>query len=279
MIRNLLGLRSAVAAVPFPASHADTDRRLFLEHYPPTHMFAVVSWGCAGTSWLAAVLNSHPDIYSVHAANIFWEKLAGTPRLDGIPYIRLIGSQGYAHKAAGDVHGVSRDTLAALRKEFGDNFGCAVVVRDPLPRIRSQIALFESFNNKGWGDLSYIDAICEKKGLLSKSVSYEQRLFLHAANMLNAILEEREIAPVYRIEDLTSNPEALCSLVTNITNGKVFASIDWAQESIRRGRINAHIRNSAAAFDAWQRRALEMVVKLETWEAYKALGYEVYGTL
>jgi hypothetical protein len=34
-----------------------------------SQLFAVVSWGCAATKWLAKVLNSHPEILCFHAGN------------------------------------------------------------------------------------------------------------------------------------------------------------------------------------------------------------------
>jgi hypothetical protein len=54
----------------------------FLKYHSSPQQFAVVSWGCAATSWLARVLNGHPDIYCVHAANRVWEVLGNFECLD-----------------------------------------------------------------------------------------------------------------------------------------------------------------------------------------------------
>jgi len=70
------------------------------------------------------------------------------------------------------------------------------VVRDPIPRLHSQIALFESFNydKKSWGDLRYLDEICRDAGIISEDISYTERLFIHGVNMLNSILDEMSTA-------------------------------------------------------------------------------------
>jgi hypothetical protein len=255
-------------------SDLDDGESLFMRHYPAPLVFSVISWGCAATGWLAYTLNSHPDIYCVHAANTFWSRLGGQPLIDGVPYMRVIGSQGYAHKAAGDVHGISRQCVGALRKEFGDNFGCAVVVRDPIPRLRSQIALFASFkyDKQSWGDLRYLDEICRDSGIVSENISYTQRLFIHGVNMLNAILDEIGIAKIYRCEDLTCTPGKLREFVIDITNNKVSVTDQWVEQAISGRRINAHVVSSVCEFDDWQRQVIQAVVKPEAWGAYRSLG-------
>ncbi|MGH7048671.1 MAG: hypothetical protein ACREE2_20040 [Stellaceae bacterium] len=254
----------------------DEDKILFLRHYPPPHVFSVISWGCAATGWLAYTLNSHPDIYCVHAANVFWSRLGEQRYIDGISYLRIIGSQGYAYKAAGDVHGVSREAVAALRKEFGEDFGCAVVVRDPLPRLRSQLALFEALNydRRSWGDLEYVDGVCRNSGLNPERLSDERRFFVHGVNMLNAVTDEASTARVYRSEDLTSVPGKLRQFALEITNHNVSVSKEWAEEAVARRPINAHVSCSARQFDRWQRHVIQSVVTPEAWEIYRSLGYE-----
>ena len=108
------------------------------------HLFAVVSWGCAATAWLARVLNSHTDVFCVHQANVKWSLFSEAPRLDDVLYMRLIRNLGRGHAAAGDVHGIDRNKIALLREAYGEGFDCAVVVREPLSRLRSQFSLFSA---------------------------------------------------------------------------------------------------------------------------------------
>jgi hypothetical protein len=82
------------------------QRRLLVD-YPAPHLFAVVSWGCAATGWTARTLNSHPDIFAVHAANTAWAMLGGGRTLTGVEYMRVLGMLGTNHAAAGDVHGIT----------------------------------------------------------------------------------------------------------------------------------------------------------------------------
>ena len=118
-------------------------QQAFLKKYPYPQLFAVISWGCAATAWIAAVPNRHPDIYCVHAANSFWHVLGNCEKSDGAPYLRLIGSQGHAYTAAGGVHRVSRHLVPECRRSFGETFNAAVVVREPISRLHSQLASFQ----------------------------------------------------------------------------------------------------------------------------------------
>jgi len=180
-------------------------QKLFLRKNPIPQLFCVVSWGCAATAWLATVLNRHPDIYCVHAANVGWHALGDCEMLDGARYLRIVGSQGHAHIAAGDVHGVSRSRVAECRHLFGDKFNTAVVIREPISRLHSQLALYQDFEGLRVWDVDYLDAVLTRTGIVLAPGDYESRLFVHAANMLNAILEEHEVGRVYRCEDLTSD--------------------------------------------------------------------------
>jgi hypothetical protein len=253
-------------------------QRAFLSSYPPTQVFAVVSWGCAGTGWIARALDSHPDIYCVHAANTFWHVLAGFERLDGISYLRVIASQGHAHAAAGDVHGVGRHHIPALRHAFDQLFNAAVVVREPIPRLRSQLALFERYEDvegsKTSWDLSYIDGVVERCKVGLPQDDYRSRFFVHAANMLNAILEEREAGKIYRSEDLTSDPTVLGDFVGEITRGRVCPSIEWLQAAVQIQRVNSHAElTSQRQFQEWEIDVIRKVVDPRSWELYEMLGY------
>ncbi len=254
----------------------NSERIANLKMYPPPHLFAVISWGIAATSWLAWALNSHPDIFCVHAANHFWSKLGGAARLDGLDYLRVIGSQGSAHIAAGDVHGVSRTTVPEISGLLNGDFSCAVLVREPISRLYSQLALFEKFKQFESWNIDYLDEVIEQK-LTLPDRSYGTRLFVHGVSMLNAILEEQEIAPIYRSEDLTTDSEKLCRFVSHITSGKVNADIDWAIACISRGKTNSHIagQKQKRALESWQIDVIRAIVEPQAWDIYSSLGYPI----
>lgn len=246
----------------------------FLRHFPCPQLFAIVSWGCAATDWVAATLNRHPDIFCTHAANDTWHYLGGCERLDGVRYLRVIGSQGHAHAAAGDVHGVSRHHVAELRLAFGDKFNATVVIREPLPRLYSQLAIYHQYDQFPHWDLDYLEPLMSRTRVRLPSSSYACRFFVHAANMLNAIQDEIEIGKIYRAEDLTRHPEALGELVDEITGGKVRPSAEWLQEAVGLPKTNGHIQHRRQnSLEDWQREVVRKVVSEKSWELYNRLGY------
>jgi hypothetical protein len=249
-------------------------QQAFLKKYPHPQLFAVVSWGCAATGWLARVLNRHPDIYCVHATNVHWHTLGNVEKLDGARYLRIVGSQGHAHLAAGDVHGVSRHCIPECRRAFGDKFNAVVVVREPLPRLQSQLALYRDFEGFHVWDLEYLEALLARNSIVLGPADYESRLFVHAANMLNAILDEHEVGRIYRSEDLTSNSEMLGAFVEEITRGKVSPASEWLQSAIQTRKVNVHLgRSPIRELSDWQIDVVQRVVDPRAWDMYEALGY------
>jgi len=233
-----------------------------------------VSWGCAGTKWLAKALNTHSEILCVHAGNHFMHRFGKGPRLDGFEYLRVLGAQASGYKAAGDVHGVSRGQVSDLRSRLGNLFGCGILIREPMPRLRSQLALFKRFSYRGWGALEYVDPIAAAAGCNPRLLNVEQRHFFHAASMLNTIVAETGVAPIYRMEDLSSDAERLSVCAKQLTNGAIEFSTSWAEAAIALGKINEHASKAQTpAFDDFERAIIKAVVKHEAWEAYESLGY------
>jgi hypothetical protein len=250
-------------------------QKAFLRKYPCPQLFYVVSWGCAATAWLARVLNHHPDIYCVHAANVHWHVLGNCEKLDGARYLRIIGSQGHAHIAAGGVHGISRSLVPECRRNFGNKFNAAVVVREPLSRLKSQIALHRDFEGFEVFDLDYLDPILARTGITVAPGDYKSRFFVHAVNMLNAVLDEREVGKIYRSEDLTSDPDVLGEFVEEITHGKISPDSQWLKTALETKKVNVHAgRYPRRELDDWQIDVIRRVVDPRAWEIYESLGYD-----
>jgi hypothetical protein len=246
----------------------------FLRHYPCPQLFSIISWGCAATAWTAAVLSRHPGIYCAHAANDTWHCLGGCERLDGVRYLRVIGSQACSYVAAGDVHGVSRHHIPELRRAFDDQFNAAVIIRDPMPRFHSQLALLEQYGGyQGW-DLGYLDALIERTGVRLPSESYACRFVVHAANMLNAVVEEIEVGRVFRSEDLTRDAGVLGDLVDEITRGKVRPGAQWLEDAIVTPQMNTHTdRQRRTGLEDWEIDVIRRVVSAKAWDLYRQFGY------
>ena len=253
-----------------------SPRQLSLnERYRPSRVFAVVSWGAAATYWLAARLNDCPGIFCVHAANLFWEVMAEAKYLRGAYYMQVIGMQGHAALAAGDVHGVSRADIPEISEFFGDAFRAAVLVREPQARLRSQLAVFDYDTRARRVDCSYLDALYPEVLRKLPTRSYHEHLFVHAANMLNAVIEEAKIAPIFRMEDIVQKPDRLKSLVTHLTAGTVVPPDDWADASVNIGATNRHSRADPILWAPWQQSVLRSVVKPDTIAHYRDLGYNM----
>jgi hypothetical protein len=253
-------------------------QRVFLKKYPCPQLFTVISWGCAATAWLATVLNRHPDIFCVHAANHHWHVLGNCERLDGVPYVRVIGSQGHAHVAAGGVHGMSRHFVPDCRRAFGNKFNAVVVVREPIARVHSQLALYRDFEGLRAWDLDYLDPILSRAGITVPAGDYQSRQFVHAANMLNAILDEREVGQIYRSEDLTSDSDMLGELIEEITRGKISPTSDWLKSEIETKKVNVHAgRHPRRELGDWQMDVIRKIVDPRSWDLYESLGYSRPG--
>ena len=64
------------------------------------------------------------------------------------------------------------------------------------------------------------------------------RLFLHGVNMLNNIMQEEPVAPIWRAEDLTSNAAMLGRFVDELMHGYVEVEPVWAEHMVHRPPIN-----------------------------------------
>ena len=241
----------------------------------PPHLFSVISWGRAATTWLAHVLNSHPDIFCLHASNHVWRDLGGARDLDGVRYLQIVRAMGRTCLAAGDVHGVGRDRIPELRAAYGSEFSAAALVRDPMARIASQMAFFENYAEHDWG-IAYIDKMIEYHQLDLPDQEYPTKFFVHAVNMLNAIDEEVRICKVFRQEDITTDPMSLKALVAELTAGKVSPTEAWYEQAVGTRPINVFPRTRPILVPQdWQLHVLRKVVTPSAWKIYEELGYPV----
>src|SRR5262245_29106527 len=81
----------------------------------PPNLFAVITWGCAGTKWLTQALNGHPDIFCVHALRFCLSVRDGVAEsLDDVAVLSAVERMGTGHRAAGEVHGLSRTSVGRL---------------------------------------------------------------------------------------------------------------------------------------------------------------------
>ena len=237
-------------------------------------LFSIVSWGCSGTAWLARALNSHPDIFCVHGANHYLQSMRGIAPMDGLDYLHVIAAMATGHEAVGDVHGISRHLIPELRENYGTIFASAVLVRDPLPRVKSQLALFKAMPETAKWDLSYLDPLAERLEMSPASLSQGDRLRLHAFNMLNSITEEQAVGPIFRIEDLVSQQDTMDALLAHLSSGRLPSPGWWLDYVQQLPVLNAHRAGDRSnGLSPADLHLLSRVVTAESKELYHQLGY------
>jgi len=246
---------------------------------PPPEIFAVISWGCAGTKWAALALNSHPDVFCVHSANYYLQSMAQQRLVDGCEYLRVLESIGSGHRAIGEVHGVSRESIAELRAHYGARFSTAILVRDPLPRLRSQVALSRKLQSGAAWDKPYYDRVAQSAGLDPAQLTYEDSTVVHAADMLNRILEERQFGPVFTLESLAQSRTRLSELLLHLTRGRVTPTREWLDHVGTLPAQNQHQAEASAPLTDRELRIADRIFRPEARECYRQLGYHVPVTL
>lgn len=240
----------------------------------PRHIFAVVTWGCTASMWLAKALDSHPEVLCLHAGNLHIRLRTGEEALDGVDYMWVLARDGSAYTAVGDIHGVSRTCIPAMRETFGDEFSAAVLVREPMSRLGSQLAHFEKFVATRSYEVGYVDGLIERHDLRLPTGSYEEKLFVHGVNMLNAIVDELHVGPIYRTEDVTADAAAFAEFARQVTAGAVAIEDAWVAQVVRMPRVNRHAKGPLE-LEPWQLDTIRRLVSEDAWQAYAALGYEV----
>jgi len=247
-----------------------------VDHTAKPALFSVISWGCAGTAWLARALGSHPDIFCLHAANHYWSSMLRQPLADGVDYLNVVVSMGKGFPVIGEVHGVSRELLPAVREWYGNRFQAAVLVREPMRRVLSQINLSRELGSVRHWDPAHLHNIARKAGLDPARQKEAQWVQLHAFEMLNVICEERQIGPVYRIEDLGTDPLAMTSLIRHLSGDTLSVNADWLTHLRAIPPINQHSNHHGLqALDDESRHYLRRIVTDEARDHYRSLGYEV----
>ena len=264
--------KSAAARLPLERNSAAVEESAAKPEFPPfpRHLFAIVSWGAAATRWLAKTLNSHPEIFATHHL----QNTIGEASLNGERILRAIAFLSKAYVAGGDVHGIAREEIPALRHLLGERFVSVVLVREPIARLKSQFAFFDAFaHTRHWTGLEYLYPLLKDVGLSRESVFYNQLLVMHGANLLNSIIAEQSVGRIYRSEDLTSDAETLANLVTDLSQGAITPSEEWTRAALATSRTNVRVGSEEYVLTDWHKHVIRTMVEPRAWALYEELGY------
>ena len=227
------------------------------------------------------MLNGHPEVFCIHALRYCVDVNDGIAgRLDDVQVLSAVERMGAGLRLAGEVHGLARTSVPQLQgqvrqtlslRRTGARAGAAAAVA--ACTVRHAQLLAEGVAQHG---------VCRLPGGLPRVAgqvrSYERLMFVHAVNMLNAVLEEQELFPLYRLEDLSTNPTALHGFIDHLSGGCIDvddAFLAWAQKSgIAEFACGARWQGPRP-FEDWQLDVIRAILRPEAVEAYQGLGYEI----
>jgi len=244
------------------------------------NLFAIITWGATGTSWISKVLNHHPEIFCVHelasvlnqsklfSSNDFWAKF------DPLDFMKIISRMSH-HKVNGDVHSFRSEDIPRLKEYFGKKFSSAVIEREPISRLKSTISGYRSMLPHKLYDTRYVDYIILRKKIELPKSNYENKLFVNGVNLLNAIEQEvnNNCGKMFRMEDLISDPKYLKSLIEEISSSELTADDDLLHQMIKTPATNIRASKEKIEFEDWQIDVIKKVVHEKAWELYSKVGY------
>jgi len=256
-------------------------------------LFAIVSWGNAGTHWLAKLLNAHPDVFCVHNLRNKFEVrggLLGAPRLrqlrrrftGSVGYMEKIRREGAAYALAGDVHGVPPRDAPGLTRHFGEGIRCAVVVRHPVVRVRSRMSAFYRDGLKEQGVRFRTIRKSLDPGTRELLDSREKLFFAHVVQMTDRIRREVEVGPVFTLERLTADPAEADRLLAHLSAGGLSFPPQLFREEYAKpvmihsaGKTTDDPEEIFLGWEPWQRRAFCSILSAEARTIYQELGYDL----
>jgi hypothetical protein len=246
-------------------------------------VFAIISWGCSATVWTAKLLTFHPEIYCVHhLRNRFARVSSLLKNASDVQLLRILQGMGVGYKLVGEIHGTACSSVPRLRRAFGEGFRAAGLIRDPLKRLNSQMALYRrfQFDSRVVRELRYSVVVRGYWGIRRIiGNDAERRAFAIAANKLNRIIRESQALDyIVRTEDLVRDPNCCRELVRWLSAGAIDAPASFYESAISETRPeNCHSREAQGLGELadWHVDILRAVVHPRAWELHESHGYLV----
>ncbi len=254
------------------------------------HLFVGYCWGSAGTTWLAKVLNAHPDILALHAPGA-----AGLDRGDQDSVLSMIDytfearDAGGAYSAVGFTHGIGVHMHEQLVECYGGRLRAFVLVRHPLTRARSQASLITNLRSRSdhqWHSME--SEISESvEGLLELDPTLptdpDSTAFYHACRALDRVVfEAKRELPFFKAEELFVDVRRVLDLVDHVSGGDLVGDRSTI-ELLQSGSIGAHADGPMDPDAIWaslpdhMKLAFSLSLSDEAAELYTNLGYELHA--
>ena len=134
--------------------------------------------------------------------------------------------------------------------------------------------MFEKLNYDPhiWPNMDYVRSL-GGFDLISKHISRKEDLFfVHAVNMLNAVIREASRCKLYCIEDLGRTPESLVDFVDWASGEQLRPSVAWAEQSIQIDPVGSH-NTRQLDFEPWHHEVLREIIRPEARAIYENCGY------
>jgi hypothetical protein len=235
--------------------------------------FLVARMGSTGSTWLAKLLNSHPEVYCTHEgvlANAFPRSHYGVEEIVRFVSYFAWNTRHHAYRTVGDVGSVWASHLRFLP------FTTALLVRHPARMLHTRMKVL-SYDRSFIPSLSANDEKCLRHlwGIEARLLDPEDQIFLlDAVTYLFQLRGACDATMVMRIEDMSSVPYVL-----QILHGLTGLDYDPASvEALTRTRVNrrapaASVPEIVRGFTPRQREWYLAILK----EPAASLGYDLMG--
>ncbi len=206
--------------------------------------FVITRMGSTGSTWLAKLLNSHPDVYCSHEG--FLAQVFPANQADGADILRFIeyfawDTKHEAYRAIGDVGSVWPGHFAGL-----PTFTTAILLRHPARILNTRLSVYPT--DQSFSAIPVISRTCiqELWGIDLNDYEPIDRIFLHDTFTFASqvwTLDKADL--VIRIEDMRE--------VENCQNTlKALTGVDYSRtliEQANAGRVNQRSRGPELIVD------------------------------
>lgn len=244
-------------------------------------LFAIISWGAAGTHWVSKLLNSHAEVFCAHGLKIHWVYVTDASPVDDIKYLQIIARTAAGYKLAGECHGINRESIEHISAKWPNHFRAAVVVRHPIPRVVSAWNHAQLVGRDAYKlDYVYLYNLLtlDQRNWLKTE---EELFFVHLMSLVNVVTVEQTVGPIYPIEKLSAHPAESQKLLDYLSNNRLRFE-PGLLDAIFNKPVVSHTGSNAPkdpcsvyqSIPEWQQRAFRSLLSEEAKSTYEELSYD-----